>query len=196
MINNKNNSNKFNDYKFRIATLNDFDELIEIIGDYYIKKNLKENIKDKNKPPWSWFNDQNVSYNVMVKDSLIIGFFIDRYISSNIHLHSFFIHKDFRGFGLGRKLLKEHWKIGLQKSSNLNSFTLHIHRKNKLAENFYKKFKYEKIQQSESLLLNKSSLGAWARNCRDKDQWPLRYGIDLYYLPARSALQLCDNISY
>ena len=187
---------KYNDYKLRVANFNDFDELIEIIGDYYIKKNLKDNIKDKTKPPWSWINDKNVSYNVLLKDSLIIGFFIDRYIPSNIHLHSFFIHKDFRGLGLGRKLLKEHWENGLQKSSDISSFTLHMHRQNKSAENFYKKFKYEKIKQSKSLLDHKDGLGSWARNCREKDQWPLKYGIDLYHIPARIALQLCDNMGY
>ena len=193
--------NSFRDFKkeklsFRFAYSNDFDQMIKIIDDYYEKNNLTENIQNKNNPPWTWINDENVIFKLMVYDKKILGFFISRNININCHLHSFFIEKNSRGYGLGKKLLMEHWRTGFEYLANIKTFTLHVHSINKRAVDFYQKFQYKKVEQSKKLLLDKGGLGFWARNCKDKDQWPLKDGIDLYFSPSNKIKTLCDNCIY
>tara|TARA_B100000886_G_scaffold322317_1_gene265233 strand:+ start:1995 stop:2585 length:591 start_codon:yes stop_codon:yes gene_type:complete len=188
----------FNNFKkekliFRYAYLNDFDQMIKIIDNYYEKNNLIENMQNKNKPPWIWINDENVIFKLMIYDEKILGFFISRNINMNCHLHSFFIEKQSRGCGLGEKLLIEHWRTGFKYVANIKTFTLHVHSINKKASKFYEKFKYKEVAQSKDLLLDNGGLGSWARNCKDKDQWPLKDGIDLYYLSSKKIKALCDN---
>lgn len=173
---------------FREASAKDIDQMIAIIGDYYIQHNLEDITNCERKPPWIWMSDPQVSFNLMIIDKQIVGFYIARIIPFNYHLHSFFIKKRFRGLGLGRKLLQEHWREGLQKKSfNIKTFTLHVHKTNILGVDFYQKYSYKKVNQSKILLSEDSGLGSWARNCHEKDQWPLRDGIDLYYLSANNA---------
>lgn len=173
---------------FRKASSNDFDHMIAIIGNYYTQNKIEDNANNKRKPPWIWINDPQLSFNLMIINKQIVGFYIARIIPYNNHLHSFFIDKRYRGLGLGRKLLQEHWREGLQKKSfNIKTFTLHVHKTNILGVNFYQKYSYKKVNQSRILLSEDSGLGSWARNCHEKDQWPLRDGIDLYYLSANNA---------
>ena len=87
----------FKDFKkekliFRYAHLNDFDQMIKIIDNYYEKNNLIENIQNKNKPPWIWINDPNVSFDLIILNEDIAGFSISRTVPLNIHLHSFFLN--------------------------------------------------------------------------------------------------------
>ena len=190
--------NSFKDFKkeklsFRYAYSSDFDQMIKIIDDYYEKNNLAGNIHNKSNPPWTWINDENVMFKLMVHNEKILGFFISRNININCHLHSFFIEKNYRGYGLGEKLLVEHWRTGFKYVANIKTFTLHVHAINKRAEDFYQKFKYKKVVQSKNLLLDEGGLGCWARNCKEKDQWPLRDGIELYFLPSNKIKALCDN---
>ena len=179
----------------RNADFNDFDELIDIVGDYYECHNLNESITDKTKPPWSWISEKNIINKLILNNNKIIGFFIARNIPMNTHLHSFFIRREFRGQGFGKKLLEEHWKYGLLNNNNIDTFSLHVHSKNQFAANFYQKHKYKKIEQFDSLLSKEGGLGNWARNCKQKGQWPLREGIDLYSIDANKATVLCNNKS-
>ena len=184
MINNKDYDE--NKISFRKANIEDFDKMLKIIGNYYSNLNLKETHTYKTKSPWIWIDDPQVSFNLMIIDKNIVGFYIARFIHLNNHLHSFFIDKNFRSQGLGTKLLKEHWREGLEKKSfQIDTFTLHVHTINNFAANFYQKFSYTKVPQTKKLLIQEGGLGSWARNCNRKDQWPLKYGIDLYYLPIK-----------
>ena len=56
-----------------------------------------------------------------------------------------------------------------------------MHKGNLRAIKFYTQFGYEKLQ-SEELILAQNGFGAWARNCQEKAQWPLRSGSDLFGL--------------
>ena len=65
--------NSFRDFKkeklsFRYAYSNDFDQMINIIDDYYEKNNLTENIHNKSNPPWTWINDESVIFKLMIYD--------------------------------------------------------------------------------------------------------------------------------
>ena len=180
---------------FRKATKDDFNRMIEIIGNYYQNLNLQNSHNKKNMSPWIWINEVNVSFDLMLLNGEIAGFYISRQVPLNIHLHSFFIDKKFRGIGFGKKLLINHWENGLNKSFNNDTFTLHVHNVNKFAASFYKKFGYIKIEQNDNLLNLKNGLGSWSRNCKSKDQWPLKRGIDLYLLKVKKVKKILKNFN-
>ena len=179
---------------FREASENDFNNMIKIIGNYYKKLNLPEIHKKKNMIPWIWIKDPCVSFNLIMINEEIAGFFIARTIHLNIHLHSFFIDKKYRRLGLGKKMLFKHWDNGLKKSSKIDTFTLHVHQINKFSASFYKKFGYQKVEQSDDLLILNNGLGSWARNCKTKGQWPLREGIDLYSIKVKRVKTILNNV--
>ena len=74
---------------FREASAKDIDQMIAIIGDYYIQHNLEDITNCERKPPWIWMSDPQVSFNLMIVDKQIVGFYIARIIPFNYHLHSF-----------------------------------------------------------------------------------------------------------
>lgn len=167
---------------FRAAKVEDIDVMISIIGDYYDGLNLKDAPTVKNSAPWIWMSDKQVSFTLMLWKSKIVGFFVSRQIPLNTHLHSFFVRDGYRGFGLGRLLMMRHWEDALRAVPEQQTFTLHMHAGNLRAIKFYTQFGYEKLQQSGELILAQNGFGAWARNCQEKAQWPLRSGIDLFGL--------------
>ncbi|MDB2469174.1 GNAT family N-acetyltransferase [Alphaproteobacteria bacterium] len=169
---------------FRKATVNDVNILIDIIGDYYQKLNLSESAMQKGQAPWIWMSDQNVSFTVMLIGTTISGFFVARHIKLNSHLHTFFVSDNFRGRGLGKTLLIRHWKEALSNARPPLTLTLHTHKVNQVTAGFYTKFGYKKLEQTESLPLEANGFGAWANNCRLKDRWPLKVGIELYGIRA------------
>ena len=179
---------------FRNASEKDFNYMIKIIGNYYQKLNLPEIHTKKNMSPWIWINESNVSFELMLINKAIVGFFISRTVPLNIHLHSFFIDSKFRGLGLGEKLLMKHWENGIKNSLEVDTFTLHVHQINKFAASFYKKYGYKKVEQNNNLLLLNDGLGSWTRNCKNKDQWPLKKGIDLYLVKAKEIKNSLKNI--
>ena len=75
--------------------------------------------------------------------------------------------------------MKRHWEDALEAMPKQQTFTLHMHAANLRAIEFYTQFGYEKITQSVELILSRDGFGAWARNCQEKAQWPLRSGIVL-----------------
>ena len=88
--------------------------------------------------------------------------------------------EDLRGNGLGEMLLKEHWKDAIRNNPSLQTLTLHILKENEVARMLYLKNKYIQIPQDPLLINETNGFGKWAKNCKDKDQWPLKKGIDLY----------------
>ena len=188
-----NNQKKFI-ISFRKASISDFNIMIKIIGDFYQKLNLPESHTNKNMSPWIWINDPNVSFDLIILIVDIAGFSISRTVPLNIHLHSFFINKKFRGLGLGKNLLFKHWENGIKNSLNIDTFTLHVHQVNKYAASFYHKYGYKKIAQSDNLLLLNNGLGSWTRNCKNKSQWPLKKGIDLYSIKVEKIKTILKNI--
>lgn len=171
-----------NDTSFRAAKAEDIDVMISIIGDYYESLNLKDTPPAKGSAPWIWMSDKQVSFTLMLWKSKIVGFFVARHVPLNTHLHSFFVREEYRGFGLGRVLMMRHWEDALEAMPEQQTFTLHMHKGNLRAIKFYTQFGYEKLPQSEELILAQNGFGAWARNCQEKAQWPLRSGIDLFGL--------------
>ena len=167
---------------FRAATLEDIDVMISIIGDYYESLHLKEAPPVKGSAPWVWMSDKQVSFTLMLWKSEIVGFFVARHIPLNTHLHSFFVREEYRGFGLGRMLMMRHWEDALEVMPKQQTFTLHMHAGNLRAIKFYTQFGYEKLLQSGELISVQNGFGAWARNCQEKAQWPLRSGIELFGL--------------
>ena len=167
---------------FRQALAEDFDTMIEITDDYYHKLNLDKVHLNKNNSPWIWISESNVYFELMSLNEQVVGFFISRQVPLNNHLHSFFIDKRYRGFGLGKKLILRHWRKALEQFPDNDTFTLHVNKINKFAADFYKKFGYKKIKQEKELLLLNDGLGSWARNCETKDQWPLKRDMDLYFV--------------
>ena len=188
-----NNQRKFI-ISFRKASENDFDIMIKTIGDFYQKLDLSESHTNKNMSPWIWIKDPNVSFDLILMNEDIAGFSISRKVPLNIHLHSFFINKKFRGLGLGKNLLFKHWGNGIENSFKIDNFTLHVHQINKYAASFYQKYGYTKIDQSDNLLLLNNGLGSWTRNCKNKGQWPLKKGIDLYSISVKKIKTILKNI--
>ena len=167
-------------YSFRVAKKSDIDDMINIIDDFYEILKIKNAPLDKNKAPWSWINHNDLSFKILLIDNKVCGFFIARYIEKNSHLHSIFIKKNYRGNGFGEILLREHWRNAICFNPNMQTLTLHIHKKNIKASEFYLKQSYKKISQDPLLIYENDGFGKWAQNCNKKDQWPLRKGIDLY----------------
>ena len=155
------------DTSFCAATAEDIDVMISIIGDYYESLNLKDAPPAKDSVPWIWMSDKQVSFTLMleIKDS---WFLRGTSYSLNTHLHSFFVREEYRGFGLGRILMMRHWEDALEAMPKRQTFTLHMHTGNLRAIKFYTQFGYEKLPQSEELILAQNGFGAWARNCQKK----------------------------
>jgi len=169
-------------YSFRVAKEDDIDDMINVIGDYY---NILEDDSpplDRNNAPWSWITDSDLTFKVLLINEEISGFFIARHIAKSSHLHSFFIKETYRGKGFGEILLAEHWEDAIKNNSNIETLTLHMHVENTSATGFYLKHGYKKIIQAPLLFQENNGFGCWALNCKEKDQWPLRKGIDLYGL--------------
>ena len=174
-------SSKIKDsYSFRVAKKCDIDDMINVIDDFYDVLQINNAPLDKNKAPWSWISDNALSFILLLINNKICGFFIARHIDKNSHLHSIFIKKDYRGNGLGEILLKEHWQNAIRANPNIQTLTLHIHKENITASAFYLKHNYKKISQDPLLVNETNGFGKWALNCKEKDRWPLRKGIDLY----------------
>jgi ribosomal protein S18 acetylase RimI-like enzyme len=169
-----------NNYSFRNAQKDDIGEMIGVIGDYYNFLERDNAPLDKSKAPWSWISDSALTFRVLLIDGKICGFFIARHIHKNTHLHSFFVKEGYRNKGLGEILLAEHWINAINNNSNMETLTLHMHTENTSAVGFYLKHGYQKITQSPLLFQENNGFGCWASNCKEKDQWPLREGIDLY----------------
>jgi ribosomal protein S18 acetylase RimI-like enzyme len=173
-------SNINKSYSFRAAEKNDINDMINIIGDFYDTYQINNTPLNKNNAPWIWMSDTSLTFEVMLIDNIICGFFIARHIDKNSHLHSLFIKKNYRGNGFGEILLVEHWKNAISNNPSLQTLTLHIHENNSIALNLYLKFNYKKISQDPLLIKKNNGFGKWAQNCQEKDQWPLKKGVDLY----------------
>lgn len=171
-----------NNYSINNASKDDIDDMISVIGDYYDALENESAPLDKNKAPWSWIVESNLTFKVLSINDKICGFFIARHINKSSHLHSFFIKEGYRGRGLGKILLVEHWKDAIKNNPDIETLTLHMHTENTSAVKFYLKHGYEKIAQLPQLFQEASGFGSWALNCKEKDQWPLRESIDLYGL--------------
>tara|TARA_X000000950_G_scaffold248184_1_gene307064 strand:+ start:321 stop:905 length:585 start_codon:yes stop_codon:yes gene_type:complete len=184
MINADTTDDLSTNYSFRNAEKKDIDDMIDVIGDYYSFLKKHKPLVDRNKEPWTWISDYALTFRVLLIKKKICGFFISRHIHKNTHLHSLFVKNNYRNKGLGGVLLKEHWREAIKKNKNLNTFTLHMHSENKSAVGFYLNYGYKKIIQSPLLLKETDGFGSWALNCKKKDQWPLREGIELYGLVA------------
>ena len=170
------------DTSFRAANVDDIDVMISIIGDYYKSLNLNDASDTKANEIWNWMSDEQVSFTLMLWKSKTVGFFVARHIPLNTHLHSFFVRGEYRGIGLGRILIKRHWEDALGAMPKQQTFTLHAHAGNLRATKFYTQLGYKKIPQTGELILARDGFGAWARNCQEKDQWPLRSGVNLFGL--------------
>lgn len=163
----------------RDASIQDIDSMISVIGDYYSNLGL-DTPSLKNEPPWCWMSDPAISSKILSSENEICGFFISRNLKKNTHLHSFFIKFDYYGKGLGTILLDHYHKDAISKNPSIETFTLHLHSKNNFAERFYIKRGYGLIMQTKRLLEKNDGFGEWARNCKDKDRWPLRRGLRLF----------------
>jgi len=167
-------------YSLQVAKKSDIDIMINIIGDFYDRLNIYNSLLDKDKPPWIWFSDDSLSFKLLLLNNKVCGFFIARHININTHLHSIFIKKEYQGNGFGGILLKEYWRDAIRNNPNIQSFTLHMHKENISAASFYLKYNYKKILQNPLLVNETNGFGKWAQNCKEKDQWPLKKGVDLY----------------
>lgn len=179
-----------NSYLFRDAKKSDISEMINVIDDYYDELQINNDPLNPNKPPWIWINEDKLSFKVLLIKNKICGFFIARHLDKNSHLHSLFIKKENQGNGLGELLLFKHWKDAIGRNSTIQTLTLHIHDKNQIARSFYSKYDYKKIDQELSLLSENNGFGIWAKNCKEKDQWPLRKGIELYGISLKEVQNL------
>jgi ribosomal protein S18 acetylase RimI-like enzyme len=165
---------------FQVAKKSDIDNMINIIGDFYDLMKIRNAPLDKDSAPWIWISDNSLSFMLLLVNKKVCGFFIARHIDINTHLHSIFIKKEYQGNGLGGILLKEHWRDAIRNNPNIQSLTLHMHKENISAAPFYLKYNYIKILQNPLLVNETNGFGKWAQNCKEKDQWPLKKGVDLY----------------
>ena len=175
----QNRSHDCNNYSIRDASIEDIDSMISVIGDYYSNLGL-DTPSLKNEAPWCWMSDAAISSKVLSSENEICGFFISRNLKKNTHLHSFFIKVDYYSKGLGTILLDHYHKDAISKNPGIETLTLHLHSKNHFAERFYVKRGYGLVLQTKRLLENNDGFGEWARNCKEKDRWPLRKGIRLF----------------
>ena len=147
-------------FTFRNAQVNDIEDMIDIIGNYYEDLGVDCTATNKYREPWIWMSDSSLSFKVLLNDvKIICGFFIARHIDKNTHLHSLFVRKEYRNIGLGKILIAGHWENAMKVNPGIETLTLHVYKKNTSVINLYSEYGYKKIVQNPLLAQQSNGFG-------------------------------------
>lgn len=168
--------------EFRPMTKIDIKFCIAMINNAFLKNikghNYFENT-DLSRPPWSWFENEQIYFYVLSINEQIIGYVIWRAMDRLSHLHSFLISATHQRQGFGSKMLSLYEEKAMSNNVDIQLYTLHTYEKtayNHLfyLENGYKRYKYNDEKKFEVLQL-------WIENCSKHNDWPLSNGKILFY---------------
>jgi ribosomal protein S18 acetylase RimI-like enzyme len=133
--------------------------------------------------PWTWRGDTLVQFSAYYSEEALVGMTISRHLTYNSHLHALWVSPTYQNNGIGRVIMSQFFEESNKNKETNLSFTLHIYKRNFQALDFYTRKCGFKTVEVISRLPSNEGLRQWVTNCRDKNDWPLREGIQLMWRP-------------